>query len=298
MELKFLKDFLKVAEMGSVSQAAVALGLTQSSLSRIIARLEHEFGGKLFHRTGRGLSLTEEGVLALPRIRNIVLESEELRASLRGRDRNPSGTVTLAMMPTLTVSIVGPLFEEIRRRHPDIRLRLLEGFSANVAEWVADGRADIALVSRYRKSDARKDQVLGMSHLMLVGNGEAARGGREISFREVAKLPMVLPGSPNATRVAIDRVAGNLGVTLNVVAEADSLEAQKAFISQPGCYTLLDPQAVPREVKQGLIHARPVVAPRIQRLVVISTTPQRPPSLAAKTIIEIIKRVYRGFRSA
>lgn len=293
MDLKSLRAFLKVAEIGSISQAAVALGLTQSSLSRVIGRLEHEFGGRLFHRTGRGLALSEAGAAALPRARNIVLEFDELRSALRDQERIPSGTVTLAMMPTLTSAVAGPLFEEIRRRHPKIRLRLLEGFSAHVAEWVADGRADIGLVSRYRKTDVRKDEVLGISHLMLVGNGEEAFGGRDITFREASRLPLVLPGNPNATRVAIDRVAGNLRVALNVIAEADSLEACKAMVSQPGCFTILDLQAVQREVKLGQIHARPIVAPRIERIVVISTTPQRPVSQAAKSVIVAIRRLYK-----
>lgn len=292
MELKALRAFLTVAETGSMSQAAIALGLTQSSLSRIVGALERELGSALFHRTGRGVALSEAGAAALPRARSILLESEELGASLRGSGEALSGVVTVALMQTLTAGVAGPLFEEVRAQHPGIRLRLLEGFSANIVEWLAEGRADIALVSRYRKSDARKDEVLRTSHLMLVGNGAAARGGREIAFREVARLPLVLPALPNATRVAIDRAARHLGATLNVVVEADSLEAQKAIISRPGCFTLLDLEAVEREVARGRIHARPVVSPRIQRLVVISTTPQRPVSRATRAVISAIRRIY------
>jgi DNA-binding transcriptional LysR family regulator len=294
MEIETLRAFLKVAEIGSISAAAITMGLTQSSLSRTIAKLEEAFGGKLFHRTGRGLAITEAGLAALPRVRNIVAEFDELRAFLREEDKVSSGLVTLAIMPTLTAAVAGPLFDQVRRSHPGIRLQLLEGFSASISEWIANGRADIALVSRYSKSDARKDEILGVSHLMLVGSGPQAQGGRDITFREVSRLPLVLPGIPNGTRLAIDRVAGNAGVTLNVIAEADSLEAQKAMIGQPGCFTLLDLQAVQREIKLGLVHARPVVAPRIERIVVISTTPQRPVSRATKSVIAIIRRLYRG----
>lgn len=292
MELKALRAFLKVAETGSMSQAATSLGLTQSSLSRIVGGLERELGSVLFHRTGRGVALTEAGAAALSRTRNILLETDALAVSLRESGQGLSGMVTLGLMQTLTAGIAGPLFEEVRRLHPGIRLRLLEGFSANIAEWLAEGRADIALVSRYRKSDALKDEVLKTSHLMLVGYGEAARGGREIGFREVARLPLVLPAPPNATRLAVDRAARHLGMALNVAIEADSLEAQKAIISRPECFTLLDLQAVEREVARGQIHARPVVAPRIQRLVVISTTPQRPLSQATKGVIDIIRRLH------
>jgi len=293
METRSLRAFLKVAESGSLTYAATALNLTQSSLSRIITGLEQELGGPLFHRTGRGMALTGEGEAALPRVRSILAESDALGQLVHDRATNPTGAVALAMMSTLTSAVAGPLFEEIRQRHPHIRLRLMEGFSASIGEWVADGRADIGLVSRYRKSDVRGDEVLGTSYLMLVGSGAAATTKRDIGLRDAAKLPLVMPGPANGTRIAIERAAAGLGVTLNVVAEADSMEAQRAMLKAGGCYTLLDPQAVKREMLEGLLFARPLVGPKIQRYVVVSTAPRRPLSIAARTVIGLIRKVYR-----
>src|SRR5438445_6067734 len=143
MDLKQLRAFVKVAEFGNISQAAISLGLTQSSLSRIVAGLERELGGALFHRTGRGVTLTEIGEAALARARGIVVNSEQLVAEIRDINQAPSGTVTLALLPSLMRSIVGDLFEEVRRTHPRVTLRMLEGFSGQIEEWLADGRADI-----------------------------------------------------------------------------------------------------------------------------------------------------------
>ena len=67
MELKSLSAFVRVADLGNVSHTAIDLGITQSSLSRVIAGLERSLGTTLFRRTGRGVQLTEAGsaVLAL-----------------------------------------------------------------------------------------------------------------------------------------------------------------------------------------------------------------------------------------
>ena len=294
MDLKALRAFVKVAELGSISQAAMALGLTQSSLSRIVAGLEKSFGSPLFYRTGRGVTLTDVGDAALPRARRIVIESEQLFAEVRDFGQEPSGVVTLGLMPSLMTSIAGPLYREVREHHPRITLRMLEGFSARVEEWLADGTADIGFVSRYRKADFRKGELLATSHLVLVGVPGESREPRSIRFRELARIPLVLPAIPNGLRIAVDAVAHRLGVKLNVVAEADSLEAQKAIISLRGCRTVLSLHTVQREVASGALAARAIVEPQMPRAIIISTTTQRPLSRAARQVIAVVRRLNLG----
>ncbi|MDO9218780.1 MAG: LysR family transcriptional regulator, partial [Lacisediminimonas sp.] len=61
MDLKQLAFFVLAAELGSLSRAAAALGIAQSAMSRNVSALESELSGRLFYRTGRGMSLTELG---------------------------------------------------------------------------------------------------------------------------------------------------------------------------------------------------------------------------------------------
>jgi LysR family nitrogen assimilation transcriptional regulator len=292
LELKALQALVKVAELGNISQAAISLGLTQSSLSRIISAIERDFGSPLFYRTGRGVALTELGESTIPRIRNIVLSSEQLLADVRDGGQEPSGVVTLALMPTLTGAIAEPLFDEVQRNYPGIGLRMLEGFSANIAAWLGEGRADIGLLSRYGPADARQGEVLATSHLMLVGARGAEKSKSTVRFRELDRFALVLPANPNGTRVAIERVARKLQVKLNVAVEADSLEAQKAIIGRHDCFTITDPKTVEAEVASGRFMARTIVAPKILRRVVISATNHRPLSRAARQVMTVIRRLY------
>jgi DNA-binding transcriptional LysR family regulator len=291
MDIKALRAFVKVAELGNISQAAISLGLTQPSLSRIVASLEGDFGGPLFYRTGRGVTLTEIGEAALPRARNIVTNSEQLVADMRDLGQAPSGVVTMALLPSLVQSIAGDLFEQVRRMYPAVRLRMLEGFSSQIEEWLADGRADIALLSRYRNAHADDEEVLTSSRLMLVGMpGSGLRRGT-IKFRELRDVPLVLPANPNGLRVAVEDVARRLRVKLEVLCEADSLEAQKAIISRQGCYGVLSPQTVTKETANGMFEARRISDPELPRLVVMSTTTQRPLSRAAREVARIARRL-------
>lgn len=293
LDLKSLRAFIRVAEAGSISQAAIALGLTQSFLSRIVSGLERRLGNALFYRTGRGVALTEVGEEVLPRARLIVLDCEQLQSEIRGRGSEPAGLVTLALMPTLTASVAEPLFDVLRSSHPGIRLRMLEGFSASIAAWLAEGRADIGLVSRYGKGTSRHDEVLDTSHLMLIGRRET-RPGRAVRFPELARMPLVLPAHPNGTRVAIDRVARRQGVVLQIAVEADSLEAQKALMARQGCRTIADPRTFGKEIDAGLLQAWPLGSPRIERRVVLSTTTHRSLSRVARVVSAAIRRLFEA----
>lgn len=291
MELKALRALVKVAEFGNISQAAISLGLTQPSLSRIIASLEEDFGGPLFYRTGRGVTLTEIGEAALPRARAIVINSEQLAADMRDLVKAPSGIVTVALLPSLVHDLAGRLFENVRQVYPGIRLRILEGFGGQIEEWLADGRADVGLLSRYRDTQVSGEEILTYSQLMLVGIAGTSRRAETVRFTELAHLPLVLPANPNGLRVAVDDVARRLRMKMVVVAEADSLQAQKEIIHQQGCYAVLSPQTVRKEVAQGLFEARRIIEPELPRLVVMSTTTQRPLSRAAREVSRIVRQL-------
>lgn len=291
MELSSLRVMIKVAEMGNISQASIALGLTQPSVSRIIASLEKDFGGLLFYRTGRGVTLTETGEAALPRARAIIANTEQLAADMRDLIKSPSGIVCVAMLPSLVQDLAGELFDQVRTVFPGIRLRILEGFSSQVEEWLSDGRADIALLSRYQDRHSSDDEVLDLSQLMLVGMASTGRKNDTVRFNQLGDIPLVLPASPNGLRLAVDDAARRQHTRLHVIAEADSLLAQKEIIRRQGCYAVLSPQTISKEVSQGFFEARLIVDPSLPRMVVMSTTTQRPLSRAAREVARIVRRL-------
>lgn len=294
MKLDDLRAFIRVAEFGNISQAAVSLGLTQPSVSRLLAALEHELGGPLFHRTGRGVELTEAGQVALPRARALVVGAEQLVADMRDFGQAPSGVVRVALLPWMMHRIAGDLYDEVRRAYPGIVLRMAEGLSGRNEEGLAEGRIDIALIGRYRATPARGEEVLIDSHLALISSrGTAAAASKTIPFRELAGFALVLPSNQHRLRMAVNAVARARHVSLNVVAEADSYEAQKAIASRQGCCMVLSPETAQREVASGQFQARTIVAPRMPRLVVMSTTTHRPLSRAAREVAGVLRRLVR-----
>ena len=86
MDIRQLKTFVEVAANGSYARTAAIVGIAQSALSRQMSALERGIGGRLFHRTGRGVVLTELGERMLPRARALVARCRRLGAG--GASRN------------------------------------------------------------------------------------------------------------------------------------------------------------------------------------------------------------------
>jgi DNA-binding transcriptional LysR family regulator len=121
--LAALKLFSRVARTGSFSRAGRERGLSQPSVSRIIANLEHEVGAALFVRTTRTLTLTESGAEYLQRIEPILLQLEEADHAARGTDEL-KGSLRIGVSPSLALREVIPLLPEFMARHPALKVDL------------------------------------------------------------------------------------------------------------------------------------------------------------------------------
>src|SRR5690606_25604969 len=117
----------------------------QSVVSRRLTQLERECGARLFQRTGRGVVLSDFGQHLLPRIRRLVEESEALQDDIRSASAVPRGEVRLGLLSFLVPVVAVPLTTLIAAQFPEIQLHFTEGSSAQLQEWLQQGRVDIAL---------------------------------------------------------------------------------------------------------------------------------------------------------
>lgn len=290
-DLDALRLFLKVAELGNLSHAAAVIGTTQPSMSRALRALEANLQATLFHRTGRGVKLTEVGEQAVQRARVLLAHAEQFATEIRDQTRSPVGTVTVALLTTYLRVLAADLFEEVRRQFPGIVLRLQESFSVQHEDWLSNGWVDIALVTRYRKPGVDRQDSLAVSDLMVVGNPDPGGASGSLPFRELATVPLVLPAAPNGLRVRVDEEARRRGLRLNVVLEADSVEAQHAIISREHCYALWSQDSVRLQRFDTRFVVRRVVEPRLPRYVMMKTTTHHPLTRAAREVARILRRL-------
>ena len=149
MDLKLLKTFAEVAANGSYARTAAVAGVAQSALSRQVSALERMIDGRLFHRTGRGVVLTELGERMLPRARALIADADAFEQAARNERALPQGEVTLGVVPIASRGLIAAIAGQLRLSHPRIRLRALEAYSGQVEEWLAAGRVEIAHAQYY-----------------------------------------------------------------------------------------------------------------------------------------------------
>ena len=293
------RAFVAIGEVGSLTRAALFLDSNQSLLSRQLNALERECGVRLFNRTGRGVELSEVGLRLFPQVKSLLAEAEQLEIQIRGDNREPTGRVTLGLLPSIAAPLVGRLFSEIRRRHPAVSLRILEGSSGQVEEWLADARVDIAILYRYGATLAEQEQSLALVDSFLIGPpGDLHTAAPEVAFRALDGLPFILPAAPNGLRTALDAVARQHHLTLSPAIEADSLPLQKSLVATERLYTVLPIHAVWSEVADGRLQASRITDPPFQRIVSMASAkskgPTRAVSAVASQIVEIVDDMARA----
>ncbi len=137
-----LRDFLAVAEHGSLSAAARRLGVSQPTLTRRMAALQEALRAELFRRGARGLELTETGEAVLGPARQMASEARAIELAASGRDRELAGTVRITATEGLAVEWLTPAMAAFRERHPRIDLEILV---RNTALDVLRREADVAI---------------------------------------------------------------------------------------------------------------------------------------------------------
>ena len=285
IDLKGLQAFCSVAEHGSFSRAAAVQSIAQSILSRQIAALETKLGGRLFHRTGRGVLPTELGEQLLPRAAALLSDSHAFQDAARGLRTSPAGVVALGMVPIAARSLVGALSAKLQRTQPRIRLRVLEGYSGQVEEWLASGRVDIALFNRVRRGKVRDAEPIIRTELFLLGARKNPAVRRpEIAFRDLAGVPLVVPSQPNSITSYYMTLAASQHFELNIALEASSTAMFKDAILQAGLCAINPRQIVAKEIDTGEIRGSRIVRPTIIQTTWLALGSQRPLSEAARIV--------------
>jgi DNA-binding transcriptional LysR family regulator len=134
--------FTAAAEAGSLSSAAILLNSNQSTVGRHIDALESALDIKLFQRSVKGLSLTEEGQVIYEQAQNIQHSIVKIQRIVQGREKTAAGTVRLSLPEGLGQEVIIPMLDDFYQQYP--KVKLIFNVSATTAN-IRQGEADIAV---------------------------------------------------------------------------------------------------------------------------------------------------------
>lgn len=135
--LSGIQAFVRAVEVGSFARAADKLGLTRSAVGKSVSRLERRLGVRLFHRTTRTQSLTEDGQMFYERCRRVLDEIDAAEAALDAGRREPAGRLRVSVPLLFGRHCVAPVLARLARRYPGLRLEI--SFSDRVVDLLEDG---------------------------------------------------------------------------------------------------------------------------------------------------------------
>ena len=256
MDIRQLRYFARIVELGSFSNAARDLNVAQSALSYQIRRLEEELHIRLLDRHGRGVAVTEAGKAVLQRAYGVIDELENIRVDAWGRARYPSGEISLGATPSVTQTLAPRLVERFHLAYPDVRLSIHEGGPTLVYDWLLRGRIDCAILYDVEKKPDIESIPLIQDRLYIIGSSKLPSLGNDpIPTKVLDGLPLVLPSTWYRLRRELERLNLIENVRPNILAEVDSVLVLKALVRRGFGYTVLPKYAVTEEILEGRLWA-------------------------------------------
>ena len=243
MDVRSMQYFLAIAQEGSFTKAAEVLHMTQPPLSRQMKDLEAELGVALFDRSGKGVSLTEEGLVFRERAQEVVDLVSQVENDMRLGEGGIAGEVRIACGESDAVTLLAKAAQRLQRAHPHISYRLLSGDGDFVQDRLGAGAADFGLLVVGQVDSERYDFLklpVRDRWGVLVEEGDELAQKTYVAPVDLTERPLMLP---YRAAMSSDLMTwfGDARANLDVVATYDlAYNASRFAKAGFGCAVALD----------------------------------------------------------
>lgn len=292
MELRQLRYFVRVAELGSIGRAARDLGVVASALSQQISRLESELATRLLMRTHTGVVPTAAGTAFLRQARLTLRHAENAVAA--AREARLSGMVSVGFAPTTASVLAKPFYAAMAERYPNVRLHLVEGLSGNLGEQLSNRRLDLAVLFQNDSAQGRSAiPVLDEKLFLLAPRGLfALPDGEPVTIAQLAGLPLAVTSRAHGLRAWVEAAFERAGIEPWIAVEVDGLTTLMDLV-QANAIATVQPGAAVARAEAGLLNMHPVDDPFLYRrnaVYCINDEELSPAALAARVVLVDVMR--------
>lgn len=260
MTLEQLRIFVGVAEREHVTAAARALNVTQSAASAAIAALEERHAIKLFHRVGRGITLTEAGRVFLTEARDVLARARAAEHVLEELSGLKRGTLRVVASQTIAAYWLPPILAAFHDRYPAIGIELSIANTEQAAVRVHSGEADLGIVEGGIDDPALAHWPIGEDRMVLVGAKPFPAARIDAAWLRQARWVQREPGS--GTRSTFDSYLLARGIdpaTLDVALEMPSNESVRTAVEAGAGVAVLSALVVAPAIEAGKLHVGPIM---------------------------------------
>ncbi|MEA2986122.1 MAG: LysR family transcriptional regulator, nitrogen assimilation regulatory protein, partial [Alphaproteobacteria bacterium] len=238
--LRDIRLFIAAYEERSFTAAAVRENATQSGVSQHIRKLEESFGVKLFSRDKARVVPTPAGDGYYRRCIDVLRAHEAADRTVRGYATGLDGEIVVGLMPTMTRCVLAPVLAKFIDTHPNLVVRVVEGYSAMLTQRVQANELDFAIVPAFSGGAGLKSSLFLRTPELLISS---TRSGlvqlAPLRLAELGPLKLVVPGQANTRRRLLETYFASNGVQVERLLELDAMLGTLDFISRTDWMTVL-----------------------------------------------------------
>jgi LysR family transcriptional regulator, nitrogen assimilation regulatory protein len=285
--LRDMSIFVAAYEERSFTAAAQRENATQSGVSQHMRNLEYLLGVQLFLRERGGVTPTPAAAGFYRNCLKVLRAHGDARADIARFAKGEAGEIRIGLMPTVTSRVLSPALAAFLRASPNVNVRIVEGYSANLNQKVQAGELDCAIVPHQPTPPGLSGRFFVRTIETLVSAGGAIHEHlRPVRLRDVGPLRMVLPSPSNVRRQAIEAYCAANGVEVAEVVELDAMLATLDFVSQTDWVTILPAVMMFQHAGPRHLAVSPIIGPNFHIDLMTVEPMRRPMSALTKSFLD------------
>ncbi len=287
MEIRVINYFLTIVREGSINKAAEVLHITQPTLSRQIANLEEELGVKLFDRSGRSLSLTDEGILFRRRAEEILALVHRTENELALHDTLVEGEVAIGCGELAAMDQLAVMMNSFRDRYPKVKFSILTASADSVKEQMDHGLLDIGILLEPVEIEKYDFVRLNDSEnwCVIMNASDPLAKKEAVTAKDLSDMPLVMPRR-SEVKNEIENWLGEDYDPANAI-YTSNLRMNSAILVRRNLARALVIEGIPELWNPAEIASRPL-EPGLSASSVIAWRKHQPYSQAVTKFIEFI----------
>ncbi|GDX39389.1 LysR family transcriptional regulator [Methylocystaceae bacterium] len=249
-----LKYFRAIARQGGLTKAAEHLNVSPSSLSVQLKALEEQLGHALFLREGKSLLLTDAGKIALSYAESVFKSGDDLLATMRGLSTDKRKILRIGAVANLSRNFQLSFLRNLIIQE-DVEIIIHSGNFSELLNQLQSLSIDLLLSNQAAPVEINsewKNKLISDQSVSLIGHKQGIKQKKKINFpADLEGLSLVLPGRGCAIRSAVDRIVGEAGVKIKILAEVDDMAMLRLIVRDSKAFTIVPPVVVIDELKTG-----------------------------------------------
>lgn len=298
MQAAHLRDFIAVADQGSLRAAARQLALSQGAISKNLMALERELGVSLLVRSAHGVEPTESGRILLRRARLADAEMRKAREELAALAGQRHGTVQLGLSCTAEALLGAEAVRRYREEFPDSLVHTRGGTPWTLFHLLREGKLDFAVTSVGGPglgSDLQAHRLFSTDYVVVARAGHPLAGATELA--QLIDCEWIQGSLPDELESSMETAFQKAGLPQpRVAAQRDAFSALFFILLESDYVSITTEAAVAPLCRAGLLTRIPVVddlGVSVQSLVVSASRPLGP---HAQSMVDAVRRITRGLR--